>query len=261
MIKFPGNDNRTPVTFPAVMSKSRDYNLIENLFTTVFNYFYTLSSEIHNCHNPKRCSSNLLPLLAQYYRYQYTNVENIDLEREIIAYVPLLHHNKGCNVGIDNALALCKVNKTEDITIPWFYDKENNEVVVIVFNNLKTYKMLDLLYLVVPLGTKIVFRSGNYVKSNEEVQYHSWTQVNVGDLDKNKQYCVQPNNYWHTKWNPEEELYHIYVDAQWALGDPTNKEPQSNYINPITKENITDDGATRVSGIEVASNKVVDKNE
>lgn len=254
MIRFPGNQNKTPVTFPAVMSKSRDWNMVENLLTVVFNYFYILSSEIRNCHNPKRCDVNLLPLLAEYYRYQYTDVESVALEREIIGSVPVLHHEKGTVTGIENALALSKVNKTDDITIPWFYVKETNQVIVILFDGLKTYKLRELLSLVVPLGTRIVMKPGHSIKASEEVKMHSWTEINCGELDYNKQYYVQPNNYWHVVWDEDKELYHTYIDAQWALGNPNNKTPHAQYTNPITKESITDDGASRVGGMEIASN-------
>ena len=219
MIRIPGYDRLyVPVTFPAVLSKSRDYNAIELLLFTLFNYFYLKSYESRNIHNPKRCDANLLPLLAQFYRYEYTNVKNVDMEREIIATVPELHHNKGTSVGIDNALSLSKINKIDNnVSIPWFYDKENNLIVVIVFDGLETYKMLELLALVVPLGTKISLRPGHSIKASEEVQFHSWVEVNYGSLDPDKQWYVTPNNYWKTEWDPKDQLYHTYVDEQAHL--------------------------------------------
>lgn len=247
MIRFPGNKNKTPSMLPTPLSKSRDYNSIELLFNIIFNYYYVLSSEIKNCHNPKRCNVDLLPLLAQYYRYQYTDVESIALEREIIPMVSHLHHWKGTATGIDNALALCKVNKTEDAIIPWFYTAETNTITVISYDKIKTYKMKELLSLVVPLGTKITIKPGYFVQASEEVKMHSWTEINCGLLDPDKQYYVQKNNYWHTTWDPDKQLYHIYVDAQWALGDPTNPTPHAQYDKG-------DDGAARVGGTEVASN-------
>ena len=85
------------ITFPAVMSKSRDYDAIEVLLQSVFNYFYTESIESKNVHNPYRCDVDLLPLLADFYRYSYTDVMDVDKEREIIASVPNLHHNNAPN--------------------------------------------------------------------------------------------------------------------------------------------------------------------
>lgn len=217
MIRIPGQKLNTPMTFPAVLSKSRDYNAIEMLFVTIFNYFYTLSVESKNVHNPKRCNAQLLPLLADYFRYEYTNVESIDAEREIIGTVSELHHNKGTAVGVNNALALSKVDKTDGVSIPWFYDKETNQVTVIVFDGLKTYKMLELLALVIPLGTKLVLKPGHNIKASEEVQFHSWVEVNFGPLNPTKQWYITENNKWKTVWDPNDKLYHTYVDEQAHL--------------------------------------------
>lgn len=248
MIRLPDKSKlKVPITFPAVMSKSRDYDAIDLLFQNVFNYFYVLSKESKNIHNPKRCRVNLLPLLSEYYRYEYKDVKDIDMEREIIATVPELHHNKGTSVGIDNALALSRYDKTSGITIPWFYTKGTNTVTVISFKGLKTYKMLELLKLVIPLGTKVIIKPGFFVKASEELKMHSWTEINHGLLDPDKQYYVQPNNFWHTTWDPEKELYHTYVDAQRELGNPNNHDPQ----------NLGKDGATRVGGTEIAGNEFI----
>lgn len=71
MIRVPGHKQlNVPITFPAVLSKSRDYDAIEMLFVTLFNYFYILSKESKNVHNSHRCRADLLPLLAQFYRYE-----------------------------------------------------------------------------------------------------------------------------------------------------------------------------------------------
>ena len=246
MIRIPGNKLRTPVTFSAVLSKSRDYNAIEYLLQTIFSYFYTLSVESRNIHNPRRCSADLLPLLADYYRYEYTDVKDVAMEREIISTVPELHHNKGTAVGINNALALSKIDKTDSVTIPWFYDRESNIITVIVFDGLETYKMMELLALVIPLGTKIVAKPGFSVRSSEEVKLHSWTEINYGPLSPDKQYYIAPNNFWLTKWNPEDKLYHTYVDFVNELGNPNNTDPQG----------LGKNGATRIGGIETASNEL-----
>lgn len=236
---------KVPVTFPAVLSKSRDYDLIEYLLYTIFNYFYTQSVESKNVHNPYRCNAELLPMLADFYRYSFTDVENIDLERDIMATVPNLHKNKGSKTGIDNALELSKVDKTNYFKIPWFYNKETNMIIVILAKDMETYKILELLKLVVPLGTKVVIKPGFFVKAVEEIQMHSWTKINYGPLDPNKQYYVEPNNFWYTEWNEEKQLYSTYVDTQWALGDPNNHDPQG----------LGKDGASRVGGVEVAGNE------
>lgn len=248
MIRMPYQKQlKVPVTFPAVLSKSRDYNcVVEYLLYTIFNYFYTQSVESKNIHNPFRCSTELLPMLAEYYRYQYTNVEDIALEREIIATISELHHNKGCVIGIDNALELSKVDKTSEIRIPWFYQKDENIITVILSKNTKTYKLQELLKLVVPIGTKIVIKPGYFVESIEEIRMHSWTHISCGKLDPDKQYYVTPNNYWKTEWDPDKQLYSTYIDEQWALSNPNNQNPQDN--------NKTRTGATRIGSIEVASN-------
>lgn len=247
MIRFPGNKNKTPVSFPAVLSKSRDYNAIENLLTSVFNYFYTLSVESKNIHNPKRCEADLLPLLAQYYRYEYTNVKDVSMEREIISMVPELHHNKGTVIGINNALSLSKIDKTDGVSIPWFYDKTTNIITVIVFNGLETYKMMELLALVVPLGTKIISKPGTLIKSSEEIKMHSWTEINYGPIEPNKQWYVTPNNVWKTVWDPEKELYHTYVDYQRNIGNDDMK------LNTGDISNNT--AGTRVGNTEIAGNE------
>ena len=131
MLRVPGYNKLTvPITFPIPLTKSRDYNAINLLFVTIFNYFYVLAKESKNIHNPKRCNVNLLPLLAQFYRYEYTDVKNVAFEREIIGTVPNLHHWKGTETGVNNALALSKIDKTDGMSIPWFYDPESNIVVV-----------------------------------------------------------------------------------------------------------------------------------
>lgn len=246
MIRMPYQKQlKVPVTFPAVLSKSRDYNSIEILLYTIFNYFYTQSVESKNIHNPYRCSAELLPMLADYYRYSYTDVENIELERDIIATVPNLHHYKGTKVGIDNALELSKVDKTNYIKIPWFYTRETNIVTVILAKDMKVYKLLELLKLVLPLGTKVSIKPGFFVEAIEEIQMHSWTQINYGPLDPDKQYYIEPNNFWLTKWDEETQKYSTYVDTQWALGDPNNHDPHG----------LGQDGATRIGGAEVAGNE------
>lgn len=245
MIKLPYQKKlNIPLTFPTPLSYSRDYNAIETLLYTIFNYFYTESVESKNIHNPRRCDNELLPMLADYYRYSYTDVENIELEREIIATVPELHHNKGCKVGIDNALELSKVNKSSEIKLPWFYNKENNVIIVILFKNVKCYKLKELLRLVVPLGTKVIYKSGVLVQSEEEIKLHSWTEYNSGLLDDNKQHYVQKNNFWSTIWDEDKQQYSTYVDTQWELSNPNNKDPQGK----------GEDGATRVGNSEIASN-------
>lgn len=230
---------KVPVTFPAVLSKSRDYNAIEYLLYTIFNYFYTQSIESRNIHNPYRCNAKLLPMLADYYRYSYTDVENIELERDIIATIPQLHHYKGTKLGIDNAVELSKVDKTAEIKIPWFYQRELNKVTVIVSKDVKTYKLLELLKLVLPLGTKVVLKPGYFIQNTEEIKLHSWVEYNVGPLDPMKQYYIVKNNYWHTIWNPDEQLYHTYVDEQYAMSNP---------------ELTFEEASTRVGNAEVASN-------
>lgn len=247
MIRMPYQKRlKVPITFPAVMSKSRDYDAVELLLQSVFNMFYTESVESRNIHNPYRCDADLLPLLADFYRYSYTDVMDVDKEREIIATIPNLHHNKGTSTGIDNALALSLVDKTSGITIPWFYDRNTNIVTVIVFSGMETYKMLELLKLVIPLGTRVICKPGFLVKSSEEIKLHSWIRIEFGPLDPYKQYYVSPNNYWRVEWDPEKELYHTYVDAGAELSNPNNKDPQNIGIN----------GATRYGSIEVAGNDV-----
>lgn len=232
-----------PITFPNVLSKSRDYNMIEILLYTIFYYFYTQSKESRNIHNPHRCNADLLPMLADYYRYQLTDVESLELERDIMATVPQLHHYKGCVTGIDNALELSKVDKTSEIKIPWFYDKDSNQITVVLSKNVKTYKLQELLKLVVPIGTKIAIKPGYFVQASDEIKMHSWTEINFGLLDPNKQYYVVPNNYWHTSWDPEKQLYHTYVDEQWAMSNP---------------EYTYDKASTRIGNAEVASNGFLD---
>lgn len=247
MIRMPYQKQlKLPITFPAVMSKSRDYNAIEVLLYTIFYYFYTESVESKNLHNPQRCRAELLPMLADMYRYQYTDVDNIDLEREIMATVPELHHNKGCVTGIDNALALCKVDKTAEFRIPWFYLREDNTIVIIMSKEMKTYKMMELLKLVVPLGTKIIIKPGYFVNAKEEIKMHSWAAINAGPLQPEKQYYVQPNNFWRTEYNELEQCYTLYVDEQWALSNPNNKDPQGLGVN----------GGTRIGNAEIAGNEV-----
>lgn len=255
MIKLPGQKLNTPVTFPVVLSRSRDYNAVEVLLQTVFNYFYTLSKESKNIHNPRRCKVELLPLLADYYRYQYTDVKDVSLEREIIATVPELHHNKGTNTGINNALALSKVDKTDQVVIPWFYSKENNTITVIILVGIETYKLMDLLKLVVPLGTRVITIPGKFIKASEEVKMHSWTEVHFGALDPDKQWYVTKNNTWHTVWDETKQLYHTYVDYQRNIGD---NDMKINVIDPATGDVVTgtseNTAGTRVGNIEIAKN-------
>lgn len=247
MIRMPYQKKlKVPVTFPLPLSRSRDYNAIEELFYTIFNFFYDESYESKNIHNPYRCKADLLPMLADFYRYSYTGVKSVEMERDIIATVPLLHHYKGCSQGIDNALELSKVDKTSQIRIPWFYQKEENRVIVVLGRDIQVYKILELLKLVLPLGTKVVIKPGYFVHAVDEVQMHSWTEFTCGPLTPDKQYYIQPNNFWYTTWDPEEMLYHTYVDTQWALGDPTNHDPHG----------LGRDGATRVGGTETASNDI-----
>lgn len=242
MIRMPYQKQlKVPVTFPAILSKSRDYNMIEYLLFAVFNFFYTKSVESKNIHNPDRCDEDLLPLLADFYRYSYTDVGNISLEREILGTIPELHHNKGTVIGIDNALELSKVDKTSEIHIPWFYDRDRNVVTIILSKDVKTYKMLELLKLVIPLGTKTTVKPGYFIQSHEEIKMHSWTEINVGDLDPKKQYYVVKNNYWHTTWDPEKQLYHTYIDEQYALSNP---------------EREFNEASTRLGNAEVASNDI-----
>lgn len=216
MIRLPGQDKlKVPVTFPAVMSKSRDYNAIEILLQSVFNYFYTESVESKNIHNPYRCKADLLPMLADYARYSYTDVKDVDKEREIIATVSELHHNKGTSTGINNALALSIVDKTTGITIPWFYDRQTNIITIILFEKLETYKMMELLTLVVPLGVKVICKPGFLVKSSEELKVYSWIEINFGYLDPDKQWYISPNNTFKVEWDEEKQLYHTYIDEQY----------------------------------------------
>lgn len=248
MIRMPYQKQlELPITFPAVLSKS-DYRSIEYLLYTIFYYFYTESVESKNLHNPQRCKADLLPMLADMYRYQYTDVKDITLERNIMSTIPELHHNRGTVIGIDNALALCKIDKTLDFRIPWFYQREENIITVIVSEDMKTYKMMELLKLVIPLGTKIILKPGYFVNAKEEIKMHSWTAVQHGELDPNKAYYVTKNNYWRTEWDPTKECYTTYVDAQWELSNPENKDPQG-----LGGE---DTGATRISMSEVAGNDV-----
>lgn len=240
MIRMPYQKQlKLPITFPAVLSKSRDYNSIEVLLYSIFYFFYTKSVESRNIHNPHRCDEMLLPLLADYYRYSYTDVGDISMERDIIGSVPLLHHNKGTVTGINNALELSKVDKTSEISIPWFYVEDTNSITVILSKDVKTYKMLELLKLVIPLGTKVVVKPGYFIQASEEVKMHSWTQVNVGALDPKKQYYVVKNNYWHTTWDPETQTYTTYIDEQWAMSNP-----ELNF----------DEASTRLGNAEVAGN-------
>lgn len=241
MLRMPYNRQlKLPITFPTPLSKTRDYNAIEYLFFTIFYFFYTESVESKNLHNPFRCSAELLPMLADYYRYSYTDVKNVELEREIIATVPELHHNKGTVIGINNALELSKIDKTNEIRIPWFYDKTTNIITVVLNKDVKIYKIRELLRLVVPLGTKVIIKPGYFVQAAEEIQMHSWTEINVGPLDPKKQYYVVKNNYWHTTWDPEKQLYHTYIDEQWAMSNP---------------ENTFDEASTRIGNAEVAGNE------
>ena len=251
MIRVPGQKLHTPVTFPVVLSRSRDYNSIELLFWTIFNYFYVLSVESKNIHNPLRCKAELLPLLADYYRYEYTDVESIKLERQIIGTIPELHHNKGTSVGISNALSLSRRDKKQSVTIPWFYQKETNTVIVIVLDNISTYKMYELLCLVVPLGTKVELKPGKSIKASEEIKMHSWTEVNFGALDPNKQWYVTPNNVWLTEWDPKEKLYHTYVDYQRNIGSDglDVKDAEGNIVKS------KDIAGTRVGNTEIAKNQ------
>ena len=244
MLRMPYSKSlKLPLTFPTPLSKSRDYNAIEYLLFTIFYYFYTESTESRNIHNPHRCNIDLLPMLADYYRYELGEARSIELEREIIATVPELHHNKGCVIGINNALELSKVDKTSDIRIPWFYQKDENIITVILSRDTKIYKMQELLKLVVPIGTKVIIKPGYFIQASEEVKLHSWTNIAYGDLDPNKQYCITPNNYWHTVWDPEKQMYSSYVDEQWALSNP---------------ENTFDVASTRIGNTEIASNNVKD---
>lgn len=268
MLRMPDNKDKQNmyIDFPVPLSKSRDYNAIEILFYTVFNYFYVLSKESKNVHNPFRCNVKLLPLLADYYRYEYTDVQDVDFEREIIATVPNLHHNKGTSTGIDNAIRLSIYNKKDPTFLPWFYVNKNGEniIQVIVYNNFKTYKLYELLKLVTPLGTKIEFIAGRYIQISEEVNMHSWTKINFGALTPDKAHYVQPNNYWHTEWDSKTQAYSVYVDEQWELGNPENAYPEQDGIEIKDNGEIVYDsenkqynisGATRINEMNVASNE------
>lgn len=242
MLRMPYQKQlKVPVTFPAVLSKSRDYRAIEYLLYTLFYFFYTESVESKNVHNPYRCKADLLPMLADFYRYSYTDVKDVQMERDIIATVPQLHHYKGTKTGIENALELSKIDKTNEIKIPWFYQRETNIITVILSKDVKVYKILELLKLVVPIGTKVIIKPGYFVQSSEEIQMHSWTEYHVGPLDPKKQYYVVKNNYWHTVWDPEKQLYHTYVDEQYAMSNP-----ELNF----------EEASTRIGDAEVAGNEV-----
>ena len=66
MIRIPGQKLNTPLTFPAVLSKSRDYDFIEILLASIINFFYVQAEESKKLHNPHRCEEDLLPILADY---------------------------------------------------------------------------------------------------------------------------------------------------------------------------------------------------
>ena len=87
----------------------------------------------------------------------------------------------------------------------------------LVLMDYKTYKMLELLALVIPLGTKLVLKPGHSIKASEEVQFHSWVEVNFGPLNPTKQWYITENNKWKTVWDPNDKLYHTYVDEQAHL--------------------------------------------
>lgn len=249
MIRMPYQRDglKTPITLPAVMSKSRDYNMIEYLMHQVFDFFYDESVESKNVHNPYRCDTKLLPLLADFYRYSYSTVDyttdailNNDMEREIISSVPYLHHNKGSSTGIDNALALSIINKADGVVIPWFYDKPKNLVTVIILDGVETYKMMELLKLVIPIGTRVTCKPGFLIKSSEEVQIHSWVEIKNPYLDPDKQWYVQPNNTWMADWDRENQLWHVFVQeradldtARYGAIEVTNVESVENAIDEV----------------------------
>lgn len=215
MIRIPGNKLNTPTTFPSVMSKSRDYNSIDILFQTLFSYFYTRSLESKNVHNPLRCDVNLLPMLADYFRYEYTDTQNIELERQIIAAVPYLHHYKGTATGIQNALNLSKVDKSTSVNVPWYYNNDNT-ITVLLYDNVETYKLMKLLKLVLPLGTKVIFRVGFGINASEEIQLATSAEINPYGVEdnQNKVWNVTPNE---TGKDINADTYSEYVSEQVHL--------------------------------------------
>lgn len=169
---------------PEVYSKERDMQSLNLLLDIVLTLCKSDIDKLGDLYNANKCPSQFLPLLAKTLNYEYNDRDTITVNRKILDIFAIMERNKGSDIGIRVASALCLtaldtsqsnleladtgadyITALKDLDIKYFYeanDPDNLEgleaTIVITYPNIYTLVRYLLDY-VRPVGMYIQLRS------------------------------------------------------------------------------------------------------
>lgn len=217
---------------PTEFKKSRDYQLFLILINIILGNIKADTEDLTHLFNVSRCPDSSLPFLGDYKGWEWDDKDPVENERKIIGAIPELLHNRGSNIGINNAISVASslIGSDHFIQFYWSYDREENVITVYLYNGIHLPKIHDLIEVVRPFGTKVVYEIASIVKNNNAIEFRSFAYPSIRDIDPLLDYLVSPNNNPDISivWDPTEELYEDFVNR--VKGKPKASDQGSDGI-------------------------------
>ena len=238
---------------PTEFKKSRDYQLFLVIINIILGNIKADTDDLTHLFSVDRCPDSILPLLGDYKGWEWDPNDEVENERKIIGAIPELLHNRGSNIGINNAINLASslIDSDHFIQFYWSYDREKNVITVYLYNDIHLPKIHDLIEVVRPFGAKVVYEIASIVKNNNAVEFRDFAYPSIRDIDPLLDYLVAPNNNPDISivWDPTKELYEDFVNRvkgkpkapDWGHDgkeDPVDKSPRPRYGTRSTKVGI-----------------------
>lgn len=224
---------------PTEFKKSRDYQLFLVLINIVLGNVKSDTDDVAHLFNINTCPDSILPLLADFKGWEFDEKDPIENERKIIGAISELLHNRGSIVGINNAVNVASslIKSEYFIQFYWNYDRDENKITVYLYEDIHLPKIRDLIEIVRPFGSKVVYEIASIVKSNNTVEFRSFAYPSIRDIDPLLDYMVAPSNNPDISivWDPTEELYEDFVNR--IKGKPKSDDIGSDGIeDSISRE-------------------------
>ena len=238
---------------PTEFKKSRDYQLFLLIMNIIFSNVKADTEDLSHLYNVNRCPDSILPLLGDFKGWEWDDKDTVENERKIIGAIPELLHNRGSNIGINNAVNVASslIDSEYFIQFYWSYDRENNVITVYLYDDIHLPKIHDLIEVVRPFGTKVIYEIASIIKNNNAIEFRSFAYPSIRDIDPLLDYLVAPNNNPDISivWDPTKELYEDFVNRvkgkpkapDWGHDgkeDPIDKSPRPRYGTRSTRVGI-----------------------
>ena len=170
----------TKKNIPEVYSRERDMQSLNLLLDIVLTLCKSDIDKLGDLYNANTCPTQFLPLMAKTLNYEYNDMDTVTVNRKVLDIFAIMERNKGSDLGIRVATALCLtaldtsqnnleladigtdyISALRDLTIEYCYESEDPDkeaTIVITYPNIYTLVRYLLDY-VRPVGMYIILKS------------------------------------------------------------------------------------------------------